>query len=121
MHRKKFDSVLKSVADLFKILAHPDRLRIIGILQKSEMDVSHLHELTCLSQSSVSQHLKLLKLNGVVAERREGKHIYYRVIAPLVQELVLGAIEIESDEIVKEKKEECLYKEMRSLWKLKKK
>lgn len=116
MHRKKFDKVLKSVAELFKILAHPDRLRLIGILHKSEMDVGHLHELTEISQSSVSQHLKLLRLNGIVGERREGKHIFYRITSPLVKDLVLSAIEIESQEINKEKQEESLYKEMRSLW-----
>lgn len=120
MHRKKFDNVLKSVADLFKILAHPDRLRLIGLLQKTEMDVGHLHELTRISQSAVSQHLKLLRLNGIVSERREGKHIFYRITAPLVKDLVLSAIEIESQEIVKENQDVNLYKEMRNLWNTKK-
>lgn len=117
MHRKKFDNVLKSVANLFKILSHQDRLRIIGILQKEEMDVSHLHELTGLSQSSVSQHLKLLKLNGIVDERRQGKHIFYRLISPVVKDLLLSAIEFESQEISKEAEDIGLYKEMHKLWK----
>lgn len=120
MHRKKFDNVLKSVANLFRILSHPDRLRLIGLLHKSEMDVGHLHELADISQSAVSQHLKLLKLNGIVDERREGKHIYYRIISPLVKDLVLSAIEIESQEIKRETKEVDLLKEMRSLWSNKK-
>jgi len=121
MHRRKFDNVLKSVADLFRILSHPDRLRLIGLLQEDEMDVSHLHQRAKISQSAVSQHLKLLRLNGVVGERREGKHIFYRIISPLVRDLVLDAIEIESDELSRETQEVGLYKEMRSLWKTKKK
>jgi DNA-binding transcriptional ArsR family regulator len=116
MYRKKFDVVLRQVADLFQILAHPDRIRLIGMLQKEEMTVSHLHELLQISQSSVSQHLKLLKTHGLVSERREGSYVYYRVKKSGIERVITSAIELENEEYSSGHETAELLEEMHSLW-----
>jgi DNA-binding transcriptional ArsR family regulator len=116
MRRRKFDSVLKSVSTLLRTLAHPDRLRLIGILQNEELDVSHLSEAMAISQSLVSQHLRLLKMQGLVVERREGKHVYYRLRSPLVKYIVTSAIELQAQELPNDPETIALLEEMKSLW-----
>ncbi len=115
MHRQKFDSVLKSTAELFRLLSHPDRIRLIGLLLNEEMDVSSLAEVSRISHSSVSQHLKLMKMHGVVSQRRAANHIYYRVKIPELQKLIMAAVEIQTKEHLMTN-ESTLFKEMLSLW-----
>ena len=89
---------------------------MIGLLQKEEMTVSHLHELLQISQSSASQHLKLLKSHGLVIERREGSYIYYRVKRPKIEKVITCAIELESEEVTTGHETAELLDEMHSLW-----
>lgn len=119
MQRKKFDDVFKSLADLFKIMANSDRLHILALISEEERDVSFLCESLDVSQSSVSQHLKLLKLNHLVNERREGKRVFYMLDSSAVKSLIIDAIEIHSQELSRESKTAGLYKEMKSILKSK--
>jgi DNA-binding transcriptional ArsR family regulator len=64
-------------AEVLKALANPARLRIVTILAGGERTVSELCELSGLKQSLVSQQLKILRLNDIVAGRREVPHTYY--------------------------------------------
>lgn len=100
MHRQKFDSVLKSTAGLFRLLSHPDRIRLTGLLFNKEMDVSSLAEASRISQSSVSQHLKLMKMFGAVSERRVANHVYYSLKILELQKLIMlaAAIAIQAKE-----------------------
>lgn len=116
MRRRKFDGVLKSVSEFFRTIAHPDRIRLLGLLQNEEMDVSHLHEAMQVSQSAVSQHLKLLRLQGLVVERREGQHVYYRLRSPLITDVITSAIELQSRDIVNDPESLALLAEMKDLW-----
>ncbi len=117
MHRRKFDVALKSLAELFKILAHPDRIRLIGLLhQSSELDVSQLTKAMQVSQSTVSQHLKLLKLNKVVSERRSGKHILYKLKSEHIGDLIVMAIETELNDFSWDKSQLNLLKEVKDLF-----
>jgi DNA-binding transcriptional ArsR family regulator len=79
MNREEFNQVFKSISDFFGLLSNPDRMKILGLLINQELDVHDIQEKLKISQSRVSQHLKLLKLNNIVEERREGKHVYYHV------------------------------------------
>jgi len=65
------------VATLIKALAHPDRLKILCALSTAEHSVSELEAGTSLSQSGTSQHLKRMKLEGLVTSRREGTRTLY--------------------------------------------
>lgn len=65
------------LAELFKTLGDPTRIKIIDALAKSEFCVCDLAELLDLSQSATSHQLRVLRNNHLVKYRREGKMIYY--------------------------------------------
>lgn len=65
------------LANLFKALADPARVRLIGLLAQAEICVNDLSVALGMSQPAVSHHLKLLRTWKIVSTRREGKHIFY--------------------------------------------
>jgi DNA-binding transcriptional ArsR family regulator len=69
----------KVQAQLFRALAHPVRLRILDVLAQQEACVCHLTALLGQRQPYVSQQLATLRDAGLVADRREGTLIYYRL------------------------------------------
>ncbi len=79
---------LRSQARLFRALGHESRLVILTHLARGESCVCDLAEVTGLDQSTVSKHLALLNANGIVDGERRGHHVYYRVTAPWVTELL---------------------------------
>lgn len=93
MNREEFDSVFKDISTFFGLLSNPDRVKIMGLLIKQEIDVHGIQDKLHISQSRVSQHLKLLKLNSLVEERREGKHVYYHIKDANVSKVVESAIQ----------------------------
>ncbi|MCE7947428.1 MAG: transcriptional regulator [Chloroflexi bacterium CFX4] len=66
-----------AVADFFKALADPTRVRIISLLVDAEICVGDLCRLLGMSQPSISQQLRTLRAANLVTMRREGKHIFY--------------------------------------------
>jgi len=66
-----------SAADLLKALANPKRLQILCVLGEGEQSVGALNERVPLSQSALSQHLAVLRADGLVQTRREAQIIYY--------------------------------------------
>jgi DNA-binding transcriptional ArsR family regulator len=75
----KASSGYKAEAQLFRALAHPVRLRILDILARQEACVCHLTAVLGQRQPYVSQQLATLREAGLVADRREGTLIYYRL------------------------------------------
>jgi DNA-binding transcriptional ArsR family regulator len=69
----------ESAARLLKAMANPSRLQILCVLGEGELSVGSLNERVPLSQSALSQHLGVLRQDGLVATRRESQTIYYRV------------------------------------------
>lgn len=67
------------VAKRFKALGEPARLALLAELQHGERNVSELVAATRRGQPNVSQHLKELVHAGLIAARRDGNHMYYRV------------------------------------------
>lgn len=66
-------------AELFGVLSTPVRLRILGALCGGERNVSHLLGDIAVSQPNMSRHLNVLYRTGVVAKRRSGAQIFYRI------------------------------------------
>ena len=66
-------------ADICKTISNPNRQAIIDNLREKEMSVTEIINRTGLSQANLSQHLGILRRNGIVETRREGAHIYYRI------------------------------------------
>ena len=65
-------------ADVFRALADPTRRAVFERLSQGEMNVTQLKAGFDVSQPAISQHLSALKDAGLVWERREGRHAYYR-------------------------------------------
>lgn len=76
--------VTVSQVQLFKALTHPVRLAILEILRDDEHCVCHIEALLGMRQSTISQHLMLLRETGLVQDRRDGWNIYYRVVEPRI-------------------------------------
>ncbi|NDU92576.1 MAG: winged helix-turn-helix transcriptional regulator [Ferrovum sp.] len=73
------ERVFVSAAELFGVLATPLRLRIINAICDREKSVGDIMEAVNSTQPNVSQHLKVLYQAGIVAKRRVGNQVYYRV------------------------------------------
>ncbi|OSZ64632.1 helix-turn-helix transcriptional regulator [Hydrogenophaga sp. IBVHS2] len=67
---------------LLKVLSNPDRLLILCRLAEGEMSVGQLEESLGIRQPTLSQQLTVLREEALVATRREGKHIHYRIDSP---------------------------------------
>jgi ubiquinone/menaquinone biosynthesis C-methylase UbiE/predicted transcriptional regulator len=70
-------SILKSL----RLLADPNRVRIVLLLEREELSVAELQEILAMGQSTISTHLAQLKQAGIVEDRRTGKNILYRLKA----------------------------------------
>ncbi|WP_370303272.1 ArsR/SmtB family transcription factor [Pseudooceanicola sp.] len=66
-------------ANFLKAISHEGRLMILCHLVSGEKSVTELETLLSVRQAAVSQQLSRLRLDGLVAPRREGKAIYYRL------------------------------------------
>ena len=83
-------SILKSL----RLLADPNRVRIVLLLEREELSVAELQEILAMGQSTISTHLSQLKQAGIVEDRRTGKNILYRLKAfgNGTQDQVLGVL-----------------------------
>ena len=71
------DDILYDLADLFRIFADSNRIKILYALFEAELCVCDISKLLGLTQSAVSHQLRALKQSKLVKYRREGKTIYY--------------------------------------------
>jgi len=78
----------RELSQLYKLLSHPVRLRILEILAGQEACVCHLTAALRKRQPYVSQQLAVLREAGLVTERREGTLIYYSLRDPRVAEMI---------------------------------
>ena len=67
---------------LMKALSNPDRLLLLCQLTEGEKRVGELQELVGIGQPTLSQQLGVLREEGLVSTRREGKNIYYQIASP---------------------------------------
>ncbi|MCL4536615.1 MAG: metalloregulator ArsR/SmtB family transcription factor [Nitrospirae bacterium] len=68
---------MKLEAESFKVISVESRVKIIELLKAGPLSVNTIAEALGISQSAVSQHLRVLKQAGLVADERKGYHIYY--------------------------------------------
>lgn len=74
---------------LFKTFANDTRLRLLhALVRRDEMCVTELAEAVQLKPQAVSNQLQRLVDRGILASRREGSHVYYRVVDPCVPVLL---------------------------------
>src|SRR6267154_1055745 len=73
---------MSSTLKFLRALSDPTRLRIVALLEKDELSVNELQEITRLGQSRISTHLGLLQDSSLVQSRREGKRSFYKLHVP---------------------------------------
>jgi ArsR family transcriptional regulator len=69
---------MASIIKSFKILSDPTRLRLLLLIDGEELSVAEIQDILGMGQSRISSHLAQLKRAGLLADRRAGKHIFYR-------------------------------------------
>jgi DNA-binding transcriptional ArsR family regulator len=94
-------SELKSNAAIMaarlKLMSHPERLLMLCRMDEGEVSVTELVELAGLSQSSVSQHLAMLREEGVVSIRGEAQTRFYSLKDPIVRGVIHSLCELCND------------------------
>ena len=70
---------MSSIVKILRVVADPNRLRILLLLEREELSVAELQEILAMGQSTISTHLSQLKQAGLVEDRRTGKNNLYRL------------------------------------------
>ncbi len=70
---------MSSIVKILRVVADPNRLRILLLLEREELSVAELQEILAMGQSTISTHLSQLKQAGLVEDRRTGKNSLYRL------------------------------------------
>jgi len=83
---------ISPLVDLLKTLAHPVRLRILALLREGELCVCQITEILGIPTSTASEHLTELRRGGLLAERKEGRWVYYGLQPQDGLEALLGAL-----------------------------
>lgn len=71
------DDTVYQLAELFKIMGDPTRIKIIYALKERELCVCNISEILEMSSSAVSHQLRVLRNNKIVKFRKEGRSVYY--------------------------------------------
>ena len=85
---------LNKQSEIFKALSEPNRIRIIKMLQKKPLCVCEILPQLESEQSNTSQHLTVLKNQGIVESKKDGSMVIYKIKSPEVYEMVDIAQEI---------------------------
>lgn len=93
------DIVIKLTADFFKTLAHPARIKILHLLEHGERCVCELQEEMDIEQSNLSQHLGMMKKQGIIDSRKDGQKVIYRIAYQSVMVVVSAAEQTLSEQI----------------------
>ena len=84
--------VSAELAKLFGVLSHPVRIRIIEELKKEDLTVTELRDILGLTHSAVSQQLSVLRSHHLVAEKRQGRNVYYHLRKPEMAAWIMNGV-----------------------------
>jgi DNA-binding transcriptional ArsR family regulator len=90
------DDLVALLAERFRALGEPTRIKLLDRLREGEAAVRELTEHVGTTQQNVSKHLRVLEHAGIVARRKQGNFAYYRIVDDTVFalcELVCGGLE----------------------------
>ncbi|MGD2218554.1 MAG: metalloregulator ArsR/SmtB family transcription factor [Gemmatimonadales bacterium] len=80
---------VQQAATMLKCIGHPIRLQIIELLDRTgEQNVTTIYEALKIEQAVASQHLNLMRDKGILASRRNGVNVYYRIDDPRVTQVI---------------------------------
>ena len=106
----------KELGKLLSVISHPHRIRIIEELRDSERDVNSLQAALGLAHSAVSQHLSLLRSHRLVEERKEGRHVFYRLSQPAIAQWLLSGLDFLESSISQAAELRLAIEETRTDW-----
>ena len=89
-------------AEVCKTLANPKRLEIIYALKEGELSVGELVKRLGIPKANISQHLSVLRQRRVVACRREGVNIYYRISNPKIVQVCALMRDVLTEQLMEE-------------------
>jgi ArsR family transcriptional regulator len=93
---------MASIVKILRVLADPNRLRILLLLKGEELSVAELQEILVMGQSTISTHLSQLKQAGLVEDRRAGKSNLYRLKQSEAAQGILSSLLAEAREEIPE-------------------
>jgi DNA-binding transcriptional ArsR family regulator len=82
------DKQIFDLAELLKSISHPFRLKILCLLQDREMTVGEISQAINTTDANISQHLSILRNQGITGTRKQANYIYNRIIDDRVIELI---------------------------------
>ena len=82
------DDHIKDVAALLKTMSHPIRLKILCLLQAQELAVGDIREEVQTTNANVSQHLSILRNQGIISSRKDANFIYNKIEDKRVLDLI---------------------------------
>ena len=83
----ELDAVFEVVASYFSVMSEPTRLKIVHAICLEERSVNQIAEELHATQTNVSRHLGFMYRSGVVARRKEGNQVFYRISDPTMLEI----------------------------------
>lgn len=110
------DIAAKELAKAFSVLSHPDRVRIIEELGSGEKDVNSLRAVLGVSHSRTSQNLAVLRTNRLVTERRDGRHVFYRLSQPELAGWILEGLRFIEGDLQASEARLSAFEEARQKW-----
>ena len=108
--------VAKELGQLFGVLSHPDRVRIVEELRDGEHDVNALQAALNVSHSRTSQNLAVLRAHRLVVERREGRHVFYRLVNAELAQWLLGGLQFIQADLEQTESRRSAIEEVRQMW-----
>ena len=93
-----YSKIFRLQEDVFKVIANQKRLELIQLLNHRELSVSEMVEMLGIRQSNLSQHLALLRLHGVVASRKVGLNVFYKLTDERIAQATLLIREFLTDQ-----------------------
>lgn len=82
------DEQIEVISKLLKSMSHPIRLKILCLLQEDEMSVGDLREQVKTTNANVSQHLNILRSQGIIDFRKDANFIYNKITDQRILELI---------------------------------
>ena len=84
----EYDKELNNSSEIFKALGHPTRICIVNKLTQTNLNVTQMQDCLGISQSSISQHLSILKNKGIIEGQRIGSEVIYSLVDERMRDIV---------------------------------
>jgi DNA-binding transcriptional ArsR family regulator len=79
---------LEEAAEMLKVMGHPLRIKIAQCLEPGALNVGEISQAIGAAQAATSQHLKAMRVRGLLEARREGACVYYHIARPEVYKII---------------------------------